>query len=47
MGFFLVFVCLFCFFFWGGGIIDVKTLSLRYRTFLKCRYSATSVLGIT
>ena len=38
-------------FFRGGGrdvvIIDVKTLSLRYCTFLKCRYSATSVLGIT
>ena len=39
-------------FFLGGGgeeqgaIIDVKTLSLRYCTFLICRYSATSVLGL-
>ena len=41
--FFFFFVCVM----WGGGgIIDFKTLSSRYCTFLKCRYSASSVLGI-
>ena len=46
---FFLCVCVFFFFFLGGGggINYVKTLSLGYCTFLKCRYSATSVLGIT